>query len=119
MAIGLGIVLLLAGLILLLDVVTIDLSFVDDAALGTVLVVVGALADKGDLLRGPRDRKHLFRRRFRKLLQKVLRHLLDLPHEKRRGEQGEAETGLAKVQAAHVVYVVFARITGNNSSTIR
>ena len=44
MAIGLGVVLLAAGLILLLDVITVDLSFINDGALGTVLVLAGALA---------------------------------------------------------------------------
>lgn len=44
MAIGLGVVLVAAGLILLLDVVNVDLSFVDDHALGWVLLLVGVLA---------------------------------------------------------------------------
>lgn len=44
MAIGLGVVLLAAGLVLLLDAITVDLSFVNDHALGTILVVAGALA---------------------------------------------------------------------------
>jgi len=44
MAIGLGVVLLALGLILALDVVTVDLSFVDDGALGGILIVAGALA---------------------------------------------------------------------------
>lgn len=44
MAIGLGIVLILAGLILLLDVITVDLSFINDSALGGVFLVVGVLA---------------------------------------------------------------------------
>ena len=44
MAIGLGIVFIAAGLILLLDVVTVDLDFIDDGALGGVLLVVGILA---------------------------------------------------------------------------
>ena len=44
MGIGLGVVLLLAGLILVLDVVHVDLSFVDDTALGWILLVVGGLA---------------------------------------------------------------------------
>jgi hypothetical protein len=44
MAIGLGIVLIAAGLILLLDVVTVDLSFVNDNALGGILLAVGVLA---------------------------------------------------------------------------
>lgn len=44
MAIGLGVVLLALGLILVLDVVNVNLSFVDDGALGWILIVVGALA---------------------------------------------------------------------------
>lgn len=44
MAIGLGIVLIALGLILLFDVVTIDLSYVNDTALGWILLVVGVLA---------------------------------------------------------------------------
>jgi uncharacterized membrane protein HdeD (DUF308 family) len=44
MGIGLGVVLVLAGLILVLDVVQFDLSFVDDTALGWILLVVGILA---------------------------------------------------------------------------
>ena len=44
MAIGLGIVLLAAGLVLVLDVVTVDISNVNDNALGWVLIAAGALA---------------------------------------------------------------------------
>lgn len=44
MYIGLGIVLLVLGLILALDVITVDLAFIDDDALGTILIVAGALA---------------------------------------------------------------------------
>lgn len=44
MAIGLGIILVAAGLIVLLDVVSVDLSFVNDDALGWVLLLVGVLA---------------------------------------------------------------------------
>ena len=44
MAIGLGIILVAAGLILLLDVVSVDLSFVNDDALGGILLAVGVLA---------------------------------------------------------------------------
>jgi hypothetical protein len=44
MGIGLGIVLVLLGLILVAGVLNIDLSFVDDAALGWILLVVGVLA---------------------------------------------------------------------------
>ena len=44
MYIGLGIVLLVAGLILALDVITVDLSFVNDDALGWILIAGGILA---------------------------------------------------------------------------
>jgi uncharacterized membrane protein HdeD (DUF308 family) len=44
MVIGLGIVLVLGGLVLLLDVITIDVSWVRDDALGWELLVVGALS---------------------------------------------------------------------------
>lgn len=44
MAIGTGIVLLVAGLVLALDVIQVDLDFVDDQALGTILIVAGVLA---------------------------------------------------------------------------
>jgi hypothetical protein len=44
MGIGLGIVLLLAGIILVSDVVNFDINYVDDNGLGWILIVVGALA---------------------------------------------------------------------------
>jgi predicted tellurium resistance membrane protein TerC len=44
MGIGLGIVLLVIGLILVLDVVNFDLGFVDDQGLGWILLIVGILA---------------------------------------------------------------------------
>ena len=44
MAIGLGIILIAAGLILLLDVVSVDISFVNDQSLGWILLGVGVLA---------------------------------------------------------------------------
>jgi len=44
MAIGLGVVLLVVGLVLVLDAVTVDLSFVNDHTLGWILVAAGALA---------------------------------------------------------------------------
>lgn len=44
MAIGLGIVLLVVGLVLVLDVLTVDISYVNDHALGWILIVAGALA---------------------------------------------------------------------------
>jgi hypothetical protein len=44
MAIGLGIILILGGLVLLLDVVNVDISSIHDHALGGVLLGVGILA---------------------------------------------------------------------------
>jgi len=44
MGLGLGIVLLLAGLVLVLDVITYDIPRVDDYQLGVLLVIVGAAA---------------------------------------------------------------------------
>lgn len=44
MGIGLGIVLVLAGLILVTGVVNFDIDFVEDMTLGWILLVVGALA---------------------------------------------------------------------------
>ena len=44
MAIGLGILLLVLGLILALDVVTVDLEFINDNAMGTILIIAGILA---------------------------------------------------------------------------
>ena len=44
MYIGLGIVLLVLGLILALDVITVDIDYVNDDLLGTILIVAGVLA---------------------------------------------------------------------------
>jgi hypothetical protein len=44
MGIGLGVVLLVIGLILVMGVIQIDIGFIDDAGLGWILVIVGALA---------------------------------------------------------------------------
>ena len=44
MYIGLGIVLLVLSLILALDVITVDLDFINDGALGAILIVAGILA---------------------------------------------------------------------------
>lgn len=44
MAIGLGIVLLVLGLILVAGVVNIDLGFIDDTGLGWILLLGGVLA---------------------------------------------------------------------------
>ncbi len=44
MGIGLGIVFVVIGLILVLGVVQFDISFVDDVALGWILLIVGIVA---------------------------------------------------------------------------
>jgi uncharacterized membrane protein HdeD (DUF308 family) len=44
MGVGLGIVLLVIGLILVLNVVNFDIGFVDDQGLGWILLLVGVLA---------------------------------------------------------------------------
>ena len=44
MAIGLGIVLIVVGLILVLDVVNVDTSVIDTGTLGWILLVAGVLA---------------------------------------------------------------------------
>ncbi len=44
MGIGLGVVVLVVGLVVALNVVNVDLSFVDDKALSWILIVVGVLA---------------------------------------------------------------------------
>lgn len=44
MYIGLGIVMLIAGLVLALDVITVDIDYINDGALGAILIVGGILA---------------------------------------------------------------------------
>ncbi len=44
MGIGLGVVLLVIGLILVLNVVQFDLGFIDESGLGWILLIVGVLA---------------------------------------------------------------------------
>ncbi len=44
MVIGLGIILIILGLILVFDVVTLDMSAVNDGALGAILLAAGILA---------------------------------------------------------------------------
>jgi uncharacterized membrane protein HdeD (DUF308 family) len=44
MAVGLGIILIVLGLVLVLDVVNFNISGVDDASLGWILLVAGILA---------------------------------------------------------------------------
>lgn len=44
MGIGLGVVLLVVGLILVLDVVQFDINFVNDETLGWILLIAGILA---------------------------------------------------------------------------
>lgn len=53
MYIGLGIILLVLGLILALDVITVDIDYVNDDMLGTILIVAGALAIVLSLLIAP------------------------------------------------------------------
>ena len=53
MYIGLGILLLIAGLVLALDVVTVDIKYVNDDALGTILIVAGVLAIALSLIIAP------------------------------------------------------------------
>jgi len=54
MYIGLGIVLLVLGAILAFDVITVDLNFINDGALGAILIIAGILAIALSL--GLRDR---------------------------------------------------------------
>ncbi|MEZ0578023.1 hypothetical protein [Nocardioides sp. MH1] len=64
MYIGLGIVLIIAGLILVMNVITVDLNFVNDDALGTILLIAGILAIVISLLYAPpwrRDRVVTYR----------------------------------------------------------
>lgn len=42
MGIGLGVVMLLLGLVVVLDVITVNIPYVADSALGVLLVVTGA-----------------------------------------------------------------------------
>ncbi|TWG96445.1 hypothetical protein L615_004200000210 [Nocardioides sp. J9] len=59
MYIGLGIILLVAGLIFALDVITADIPNVDEGTLGTILIIAGVLAIVLSLLFAPpwrRDR---------------------------------------------------------------
>ena len=44
MGIGLGVVLLVLGLILVLDVVQFDIGFIDDQGLGWIFLLVGVLS---------------------------------------------------------------------------
>ena len=56
MYIGLGIVLLVLGLILTLDVITVDIQYVNDDALGWILVIAGVLSILLSLVVMPRWR---------------------------------------------------------------
>jgi D-alanyl-lipoteichoic acid acyltransferase DltB (MBOAT superfamily) len=66
MGIGLGIVLLVIGLILVLDVVNFDVSFIDQHGLGWIFIIVGALAIVLALvMNAQRSRtKHIEERRY-------------------------------------------------------
>jgi uncharacterized membrane protein HdeD (DUF308 family) len=66
MGIGLGVVLLVLGLILVLQVVQFDISFVDDQALGWIFLVVGILAIVLALVMNKQrsETKHVEERRY-------------------------------------------------------
>jgi len=53
MYIGLGIVLLVVGLVLQFDVITVDLDYVNDEALGLILIIAGILAIVLSLIYAP------------------------------------------------------------------
>ena len=64
MAIGLGIVLLVAGLVLVADVVERDIPNVDDGTLGWILVLAGILAIVISLIANQqRSRRHIIEER--------------------------------------------------------
>ncbi len=63
MYIGLGIVLLVAGLILTFDVITVDIPNVNDDALGTILLIAGVLAIILSLFIAPPWRRERIERR--------------------------------------------------------
>lgn len=63
MYIGLGIVLIVLGLILVMDVITVDLNFVDDGALGAILLGAGVLAIVLSLLVAPPWRREVVHHR--------------------------------------------------------
>lgn len=58
MAIGTGILLLILGLVLALDVIQVDLDFVDDGALGAILIVGGILAIALSLIINSQRQRH-------------------------------------------------------------
>ncbi len=58
MGIGLGIILLVAGLVLVLDVVQVDISFINDNALGWILLLAGIIALAMSLAVTRRTRTH-------------------------------------------------------------
>lgn len=66
MGIGLGVVLFVAGLILVSGVVNFDIGFVDDRGLGWILLIVGVLTIVLALvMNGQRSRtKHVEERRY-------------------------------------------------------
>jgi uncharacterized membrane protein HdeD (DUF308 family) len=66
MGIGLGIVFVVIGLILVLNVIQVDIGFIDDVALGWILLIVGILAIILALvMNNQRSRtKHVEERRF-------------------------------------------------------
>lgn len=65
MAIGTGIVLLLLGLILVADVIQVDLGFVDDTALGWILLLGGVVAIVLSLVINQQRTKRTYREEHR------------------------------------------------------
>ncbi|GAA3676964.1 hypothetical protein GCM10022237_40500 [Nocardioides ginsengisoli] len=63
MYIGLGIILLIAGLVLETDVITVDIKNVDEHALGWILILAGALAIVLSLIYAPPWRRRTVVRR--------------------------------------------------------
>lgn len=63
MGIGLGIVLLVAGLILVADVVNVGTSFVDEGALGWILIIAGVIALVFALVINTQNRSHVVEER--------------------------------------------------------
>lgn len=59
MYIGLGIVLLVLGMILEFDVITVDLKYVNDNALGMILIIGGVLAIVLSLVMSDRYRRRM------------------------------------------------------------
>ena len=64
MGIGLGIVLLVAGLILVMSVVNVNVGFIDETGLGWILLVAGVLAIILSLVINAQRRHRVEERRY-------------------------------------------------------